>query len=474
MDRRAVLRELLATGPGKAGAALLALLSLVSVYVVVTFPVDFGPARWSNPALWADFPKAAPPAWTNLFTGARRPAHQILEAREPREVTAAGPAQLQVYELPLSHFADAAPSFLSFSLSGVVYHSRAPTVTVALMRPDGLEMTLYRTVVRGPRPGESAPYTRHAETPLRVLLGREAQAAESAASTLSEAYDMRFTPAMLERQLETALFGTPGQQQRFEALEGEYRIEVRIATADPEDEVGKVQVVSGGSVFGLMGTDALGRDLTQGLLFGLPIALLIGLATSTVSTAIGTLLGLTSGYIGGRTDLAIQRAADIVANVPVLPLLIFLVFILGSQLWLILLILVAFSWPGLTILVRSMVLQLRSSQEVEAARTLGASTGHIIFRHVFPHTAPYVFAQLIFFAPSAILAEAGLSFLGLGDPSLPTWGQILEHGFRTGAVFLGYWWWVVPPGVLIVVTAMTFMLLALGMEPVVNPKLRKE
>ena len=92
---------------------------------------------------------------------------------------------------------------------------------------------------------------------------------------------------------------------------------------------------------------------------------------------------------------------------------------------------------------------------------------------MFPHLAPFVFAQLIFFAPTAILAEAGLSFLGLGDPAVPTWGQILEHGFRTGAVYLGYWWWVVPPGLLIVLTAVTFMLLSLGMEPVVDPRLRR-
>ena len=93
-------------------------------------------------------------------------------------------------------------------------------------------------------------------------------------------------------------------------------------------------------------------------------------------------------------------------------------------------------------------------------------------RHIFPHTAPYVLAQMIFFAPAAILAEAGLSFLGLGDPSVVTWGQILESGFRTGAVFLGWWWWVIPPGVAIVITALTFMLLALGLGPVVNPRLR--
>jgi peptide/nickel transport system permease protein len=227
-------------------------------------------------------------------------------------------------------------------------------------------------------------------------------------------------------------------------------------------------------VFGALGTDAQGRDLAEGLLFGLPVALLIGLAAAIISTAIGTALGLLSGYMGGRVDLVIQRAADIVNNVPLLPLLIFMVFVLGAQLWLILLVLIAFSWPGLTILIRSMVLGLGAGQEVEAARALGASHRHIIVKHVFPHTAPYVLTQLIFFVPAVILAEAGLSFLGLGDPSLPTWGQILESGFRTGAVFLGYWWWVVAPGLLIVLTAMTFMLLALGLEPVVNPRLRRQ
>ena len=109
----------------------------------------------------------------------------------------------------------------------------------------------------------------------------------------------------------------------------------------------------------------------------------------------------------------------------------------------------------------------------EAARALGAPSAWVLRKHIFPHTAPIVFLQLIFFVPAIILAEAGLSFLGLGDPSLPTWGQILEDGFRTGAVFLGYWWWVVAPGLLIVLTAVTFMLLALAMEPVVNPRLRR-
>jgi len=94
-------------------------------------------------------------------------------------------------------------------------------------------------------------------------------------------------------------------------------------------------------------------------------------------------------------------------------------------------------------------------------------------RHIFPQVAPFILSQLIFFTPSAILSEAALSFLGLGDPTLPTWGQILEHGFKQGAVYLGYWWWTLPPGLLIVFSAIAFVLIALGLEPIVNPRLRR-
>ncbi|MCD6058683.1 MAG: hypothetical protein K0Q89_2213 [Thermomicrobiales bacterium] len=243
--------------------------------------------------------------------------------------------------------------------------------------------------------------------------------------------------------------------------------------AKPADELAPLQVTLGGTVFGIMGTDGLGRNLWQGLLYGFPVALLIATLTALLSTLIGASLGILSGFAGGATDSIIQRASDIISNVPTLPLLIFIVSILGRHLWLIMLVLVAFSWPGLTILVRSMVLQLREGQLVEAARAMGASRSRIMRRHVFPQVAPFIVAQMIFFAPGAILAEASLSFLGLGDPSIPTWGQMLEAGFRTGALYVGYWWWVLPPGILIVITALAFMLLALALEPIVDPRLRR-
>jgi peptide/nickel transport system permease protein len=469
-------RELLAAlwggGIGRAGLVLLGILLLASLYVVATYPPNYGTARWGNPALWADNPKAAPPVWSNWLTSSRQAPHRVLTRSRPTQVTESDGRVESVYDMPFRYQADAPPTLLSMSVGEVVFQARPPLISVLLLRPDGGEILLHREVPAAPRRGEQAPYSRYGEEPLRVVLGGEDRVADGLLALFADRYGVEVERDEVGRSAEAALFGVPAPGGGFQPLHGEYRLQVRVLAADARDRVSLVRGVIGGSVYGLMGTDSLGRDLAEGLLFGLPVALLIGIATSLVSTLLGMSLGLVSGYAGGATDVLIQRGADIVANVPVLPLLIFLVFIGGSQLWLILLVLVAFSWPGLTIVVRSMVLQLRTGQEVEAARALGASVPRIIFRHVFPHTASYILAQLVFFAPSAILAEAGLSFLGLGDPSLPTWGQILEQGFRTGAVFLGYWWWVIPPGLAIVVTAVTFMFLALGMEPVVDPRLK--
>jgi peptide/nickel transport system permease protein len=471
--RRSLLRQVLASTAGKVGVALALLLGVSSLLVLLTMPLDFGPTRWSNPTTWADYPKAVPPAWTAAISG-EAVEHRIIEVDTPTEVTERGQARVEIYDLPYEHTATEPPSFLSFSLGQVAFSERPPSLSVTLLRPDGASVPLLRTTVRGPRPGEEPPYQRHDETPLRVLLSAEPETAQAVSEMLAETYDLAVPAGEIQDETAAWLFGVPDESGQPVPLAGRYLTQVRVALAAPDDDVAWVRTVVGGTVFGLLGTDGSGRDLAQGLAFGLPIALLIGIAAATVSTTIGTGLGMLSGYKGGRVDLLIQRTADVINNVPLLPLLIFFIFVFGASLPLILTLLVLFSWPGLAITVRSMVLGLSGSQEVEAARALGASSRHILLRHIFPHTAPYVFTSLIFFVPAVILAEASLSFLGLGDPSLPTWGQILEDGFRTGAVFLGYWWWVVSPGLLIVLTAVTFMLLALAFEPIVNPKLRRD
>ena len=472
MNFKILIKELWRSTPGKIGMILLCLLVVVSICVVLTFPLDFGTSRWGNLTLWADNPKTAPPAWTNLFTSKKLVKHRVVDVKEPDRVLSSESIIEHEYDVILEFDADEPPTFLSLAISDLLFHTRPPVITAVLIRPDGEEVVLFRHVASGSRRSEESPYKRYQTEPYRLVAGSDERISDTLLDILTKNYTAEITREQIETNVTAALFGYPGPEDQLIILKGDYRLKIHVLYNDSKDRIGSFKIVLGGSVYGVMGTDALGRDLAEALLFGLPIALLIGISTSTISTLLGMSLGMISGYTGGKTDMVIQRSADIVANVPVLPLLIFLVFIGGSQLWIIFMVLILFSWPGLTIMVRTMVLQLSSGQEVEATKALGASSARIIFRHILPHTASYILAQLVFFAPSAILTEAGLSFLGLGDPSIPTWGQILENGFRTGAVFLGYWWWIIPPGLLIIITAVTFMFLAQGLEPVVDPRLR--
>ena len=316
---------------------------------------------------------------------------------------------------------------------------------------------------------------KYGNSPFRINLSGDNTVSSNLISFLSSDLNIQTTISEISGRNERIIFGNliHDDVESFEALKGSYYITVEFTLHDQRDSIGNVKFVSGGSKYGFMGTDALGRDLALGLLYGFPVALFIGLVTSTLTTFIGTSLGIISGYVGGKTDIAIQRFSDILSNIPLLPVLIFLLFVIGPKLWLVMIILIAFGWPGLTIIVRSMVLQIRTGQSIESAQAIGASRIRIMYRHIFPQLAPFIFAQLIFFTPAAILAEASLSFLGLGDPSIPTWGQILENGFRTGGVYIGYWWWILPPGILIVLTAMIFVFIAIAFEPIVNPKIKK-
>lgn len=482
MHKGDALRQLLMAGPGRAGATLMALLLISSLYVLLTFPPDFGERQWSNPVIWVDNPKAVPPIWSKVFHGGTAQAsHHVFEATEPDQISMARSGPVHTWRLSLPYTASQPPTFLAVTLADVHYIRRPPLVLISLKRPDGKQLRIFRHAVHGPRAGESGPFRRYVQTPLRVQFSTDEATVAAAQAFMRDEFGLSLDPVQTRGHVERILFGTiktpvttsSSAIDQITILPGTYEIVVQAALRAEGDSLGRVRFVVGGATFGWMGTDSSGRDLAQGLLFGLPVALFIGILAAVLSTAIGTTLGMASGYLGGQTDMVIQRFADIVANVPVLPLLIFMLFIVGPNLFFTIFILVAFSWPGLTIQVRSMVLQMRTNQLIEAIQSLGASHGRVMFQHILPQIMPYVLAQLIFAAPSAILAEAGLSFLGLGDPSIPTWGQILETGFRTGGIYLGYWWWIVPPGLLIVLTALTFMLLSLGIEPVVNPRLRK-
>lgn len=248
-----------------------------------------------------------------------------------------------------------------------------------------------------------------------------------------------------------------------------------------EDKVVDVELTSvkilGG--YGVLGTDDKGRDLWTAIVYGLRWALIIGVLIAVTTTILGTLYGVTSAYFGGKTDIVMQTIARIYVNIPVLPLLILVLYLLPRSIWLIIGIIILFNWIGGQFTIRSMALQIREQTYVEVARALGASHSRVILKYVFMQLVHYTFVSLAFAIPGGILTEAGLSFLGLGDPMVVTWGKVLEGaasgGAFTGVYYLwrrGHLWWVLSPGLAITFTSLTFIFLGQAIEKIVEPRLR--
>ncbi len=471
-SKREAIQIFLSSSVSKLGIILLVVLLAFSIYALTAFPPDYGKLVWNNPKAWENYPKSAPPAWINIFAHFKHFEHKILESSEPVVFKAPDGTTKMIYYFDLDYTADEFPTFLSMSIKDVKYWKSPPVILVKLVRPDGKAIDIMSFAVSSPRSGEKPPYVRFEKEPLTLKIDSDKNVWRSISTFLKENYGMDLSPSKIGENPEQFLFGSPAEGNFSTPMKGEYRFEVVATLYDDKDSINHISLVLGGSVYGLLGTDVIGRDIAIGVLLGFPTSLFIGIVTSVIVTLIGGLLGIVGGYVGGKTDEVIQRISDVVYNLPLLPLTIFLIFLMGSSIWNIVLILIVFGWPGLTILTRSIALQLRESQFIEAAKAFGSSPRRIIFRHMLPQVTPFIVAQMIFYVPTFILLEAALSFLGLGDPSLPTWGQMLELGFRNGAIYMGLWWWIIPPGVMIVLTAFTFVLIALGMEPVVNPRLR--
>ena len=132
-----------------------------------------------------------------------------------------------------------------------------------------------------------------------------------------------------------------------------------------------------------------------------------------------------------------------------------------------------FSWVGIAKVSRSMSLQIKTRQYIEASKIMGQKDSKIIFKHIIPQLLPYAFASIAISVPAAITTEAGLSFLGLGDPTFPTWGQILHDANVFGAAARGLWWWIVPPGVMIAITGLAFVFIGNALDAIINPKLKR-
>lgn len=221
-----------------------------------------------------------------------------------------------------------------------------------------------------------------------------------------------------------------------------------------------------------LGTTAYAKDVLSQLLLGTRVAFIVGLSAAIVVGFLSTLLGLISGYYGRYVDDVIMRITDFALSIPTLPIAIVAVSILGPSLRNIIIVIAALFWRNGARIVRSVVLTEKEKVYVQAARAAGASHSYVMLVHILPNVIPVAFLWMTMSVAFAVLAEASLAFLGLGDPNTTSWGQMLNVAFTTGAI-RDAWWWVLPPSFCLVLLISSIYVIGRAYEEKTNPRLRR-
>lgn len=215
----------------------------------------------------------------------------------------------------------------------------------------------------------------------------------------------------------------------------------------------------------LLGTNDVGHDLFAQLVFGARVSLTIGLLAALFALAVGLIVALVAGYLGGSVDAALMRVVDLTLAFPFIPLVLVVATFLGRGLMVTVIVIGAVIWAQPARVLRSQVLKILKFDHVLAAQAMGASTARILWSHILPRTAPLAAAQFIRSANVAIMIEASLSFLGLGDPQRISWGSMLFFANTHNAIVTEAWkWWILPPGFALTVTILGFAFLGYSFE----------
>ena len=233
----------------------------------------------------------------------------------------------------------------------------------------------------------------------------------------------------------------------------------------------------------LFGTDEVGRDMLNLTVHGARISMTIGLLATLITIFFGAVIGIVSGYVGGRSDQVLMRLTDFFLVLPTFVLAIVLapiildivgtdaeLFGIRATLLVIIVVIGLTSWASMARIIRSQTLSVKERMFVDRARVIGGSRAHIMRRHILPNVVNLIVANAVLTFAGAIFTETTLSFIGLGDPFQPSWGQLLNAAQEAGAPGLGAWWYIVPPAVCVVVVILAFTLVGNALDDVLNPK----
>ena len=447
-----IKQEFLKSNSGIIGITILSTLVILSIITIVIIPIETF-QEWNNPSSWISYPKIAIPVWVNFLMIEKIPEHQILE--DPHiQTNVEGRILSTTHQFGVNFEYDEFPN--DFIYEFTAKYSESPLLQITVFRPDGIELELIST---------SLPFS-NSETIHTERVFSTDELIKKKIMLQSELFEFDLNKLSTESIVFSKI-------QNNTPLKGNYIFSVNLYSVNSENSIPESKLIIGGKAFGMMGTDELRRDLAVGLLWGTPLALFIGLVVSIASVIMGLLYGVYAGFKGKKTDETMMRFNDVIYALPVLPFLIILSVTISNSIFVMIGFLMIFGWVGIAKVSRSMSLQIKTRGYVDAARMMGQSDSKIIFKHIIPQLLPYAFASIAISVPAAITTEAGLSFLGLGDPSFPTWGQILHDANTFGAAARGLWWWIMPPGVMVAMTGLAFVFIGNALDTIVNPKLKR-
>ncbi|MEB3757161.1 MAG: ABC transporter permease [Desulfurococcales archaeon] len=491
---------------GKIGIVMLIFFLILAGYVIAAYyPNVTAQYTQGISSVWPfEYPFNAPPCWavSDKFKGMDIKYGNLNTTGIQKGLITVqglfGPKQIEGYMLnyhyTFNYTSDAFPSDI-LMVTGIKTGSNLTFVKVkyVLTRPDGTEIVFYdSTLETGKETMIYGALERTEKGVITLPLGlRKVSESDLIYDYFIDSLEKIYNGTGVvigPKYAQQLIFGkvvNENGKPELVPLKGRYTINLTITFltekgVTPESPEGRVNLTSFEwklmpNCYGFFGTDNEARPIGLGLVMGVPYAFLIGFTVTFISTFIGAIYGTLAGFWKDIKGEILMRIADITNSLPFLPILIVLSYVFRQSITLMVLagLMIILFWAGPVIIVRSAALQISEQLYVEAARASGAGTSRIIFRHIFPQILPYTVAIAVLSIPGIIVTEAGLSLLGFGDPTAPTWGKMLQNAYDSQAVINGWWWTYLFPGLALVVFSATFLLIGRAIEPIVAPKLQK-
>ncbi len=426
------------------GLGIILALILISIYTIIAIPYSDAVRLWrGGEDIWYSTPKNAAPSWTNWFRSDKLPDTVVMSTADDdieKQYHTKGETTEITFSFVFDYQYDDFPDELSVFFT-TQFDEKQPHISMQWLTPDG----------------------------------REIRVASFSLEKSSQSYRVS-QDERLQRRLggvypQIGLFADPNSEEPI-LLKGTYELVVDALVFEEGVDV-DAEFVLFGQVYGMAGTDHRRRDLTIALLWGTPIALMFGLVAAVGTTVLTMIISGVGVWYGGWLDELIQRITEVNLILPVLPILIMVGTFYDRSIWTMLGVIILLGIFGGAIKTnRAIFLQVKQSSYIEAAQAYGASNPRIIFNYLIPRIIPLLIPAFVILIPAYVFLEASLAVLGLGDPTIPTWGKIINDANSNGALYGGLYYWVLEPSVLLMVTGLAFAMVGYSLDRIFNPRLR--